>query len=164
MSGMKISDLLSEQHTACYDQDVWFVSLRSAVAGVTAEQADCRHDGLDHSIRETVEHIIFWNERWLQRYRGELNVPQDVENTGTFNASGRDWQQTLEKLDAVMLEWRQILADITAEKLISAVNPQDNSPWWSPLAQQNIHNAYHVGQIILLRKLQGSWDPTKGVS
>ena len=28
----------------------------------------------------------------------------------------------------------------------------------------NAHNAYHAGQILLLRKLQGSWDPEKGVS
>lgn len=25
------------------------------------------------------------------------------------------------------------------------------------------HNAYHVGQIIYVRKLQGVWDPEKGV-
>jgi hypothetical protein len=41
---------------------------------------------------------------------------------------------------------------------------QYDSPWWSPLAQQNIHNAYHIGQIVLLRKLQGAWDSSKGVS
>ncbi len=54
----------------------------------------------------------------------------------------------------------------------SATDKQWNGPiaekyqhlWYSPLAQQNIHNAYHIGQILLLRKLQGSWDPSKGVS
>jgi hypothetical protein len=25
------------------------------------------------------------------------------------------------------------------------------------------HNAYHVGQIVYVRKLQGSWNPEKGV-
>ena len=25
------------------------------------------------------------------------------------------------------------------------------------------HNAYHLGQIIYVRKLQGAWDPGKGV-
>ena len=48
---------------------------------------------------------------------------------------------------------------------ILATHPvQYQAPWFSPLAQQNIHNAYHIGQIVLLRKLQGSWDRTKGVS
>ena len=35
---------------------------------------------------------------------------------------------------------------------------------WETLAHQNIHNAYHIGQIVLLRKLQGSWDSSQGVS
>jgi hypothetical protein len=25
------------------------------------------------------------------------------------------------------------------------------------------HNAYHIGQIVYVRKLQGSWNPDKGV-
>jgi hypothetical protein len=61
-------------------------------------------------------------------------------------------------------EWRLNLADIGDDKLNSPVNAQYQAPWCSPLAHQNIHNAYHIGQIVLLRKLQGAWDITKGVS
>jgi hypothetical protein len=25
------------------------------------------------------------------------------------------------------------------------------------------HNAYHIGEIVMVRKEQGSWDPSKGV-
>jgi len=157
-------DVLIEQHTACYDKDAWFVSVKNAVAGLTAEQAAWRPDGADNSIWEEVNHIIFWNERWLQRYRGELTYPEDIENTGTFKSDETDWQKTLEKLDAVMDEWSSNLEAITDEKLKSPVNDQYQEPWFKPLAQQNIHNAYHIGQIVLLRKLQGSWDPSKGVS
>jgi len=156
--------ILLEQHTACYDENNWFVSLKSALEGVTAAQAAWKPVGADNSIWENVNHLIFWNERWLQRYRGELNDPQDVENTGTFKSGETDWQKTLEKLDAVMEEWRAKLKTITDEKLESPVNDAYQAPWRSPLAQQNIHNAYHIGQILLLRKLQGSWDRSKGVS
>jgi uncharacterized damage-inducible protein DinB len=31
------------------------------------------------------------------------------------------------------------------------------------IAHISAHNAYHTGQIIIIRKLQGSWDPAKGV-
>lgn len=157
-------DLLIEQHTACYDEDVWFVSLRKALDGVTAEQAAWKPAGVDNSIFETVNHLIFWNERWLRRYRGELKYPEDIENKGTFRSDEADWQRTLEKLWAVMDEWRDNLNKITGEKLVSPVNAEYQAPWHSPLGHQNIHNAYHIGQIVLLRKLQGSWDPTKGVS
>ena len=161
---MERKDILIEQHTACYDDDTWFVSVKTALAGLTAEQAAWKPDGADNSIWEEVNHLIFWNERWLQRYRGELNEPQDVENKGTFKSDETDWQMTLEKLNAVMDEWRANLETITDEKLESPVNAEYQAPWRSPLAHQNIHNAYHTGQIVLLRKLQGSWDSSKGVS
>jgi len=157
-------DVLIEQFTACYDENNWFVSLKTVLDGVTAEQAAWKPEGADNSIWETVNHLIFWNERWLQRYRGELNEPQDVDNDTTFDSNQTDWQATLDKLDAVMDEWRSKLEAIPDEKLESPVNTQYQAPWRSPLAHQNIHNAYHIGQILLLRKLQGSWDPKKGVS
>lgn len=157
-------EVLLEQFTACYDENAWFVSLKTVLDGVSAEQAAWKPENVNNSIWETVNHIVFWNERWLQRYRGELNEPQDVDNDTTFESDETDWQATLEKLWAVMDEWRAKLETIDDKKLESPVNAQYQAPWRSPLAQQNIHNAYHIGQILLLRKLQGSWDPEKGVS
>jgi uncharacterized damage-inducible protein DinB len=161
---MTAKAILAEQFTACLDKDEWFVSLKTVLDGVTSEQAAWKPEGVDNSIWETVNHIIFWNERWLQRYRGELNKPQDVENKGTFKSPETDWQATLAKLDSVMKEWRGNLESIDEKKLDEAVNAEYEAPWRSPLGNQNIHNAYHIGQILLLRKLQGSWDPQKGVS
>ena len=161
---MSAKEILIEQHTACYDENNWFVAVRNAVQSLTSEEAAWKPDGADNSIWEEVNHLIFWNERWLQRYRGELTYPEDIENTGTFKSEESDWHETCQRLFAVMDEWRQTLEEITDEKLNSPVNDQYQAPFWSPLAQQNIHNAYHIGQIVLLRKLQGSWDRTKGVS
>ena len=33
----------------------------------------------------------------------------------------------------------------------------------SEIAHVGAHNAYHIGQIVYVRKLQGSWYPSKGV-
>ena len=164
MPAFHMNEVLLEQFTACYDDDIWFVALRTALDGVTAESALWKPGGADHSIWELVNHTIFWNERWLQRYRGELNRPEDVENTSTFRKGESDWQATLDHLWAVLDEWRSNLETISDDKLESTVNDEYPSPWRSPLAHQNIHNAYHIGQIVLLRKLQGSWDRSKGVS
>ena len=157
-------DVILEQFNACYDENAWFVSLKAVLDGVTADQARWKPENVDTSIWQTVNHIIFWTERWLKRYRGELNEPQDVDNDTTFESAGTDWNATLQKLDAVMDEWRQNLETIDDDKLSSPVNAQYTAAWASPLGHQNIHNAYHIGQILLLRKLQGTWDPSKGVS
>lgn len=161
---MSQKEVLLEQFTACYDEDNWVVALKNAIQNLTASQAAWKPAGADNSIWEEVNHLIFWNERWLQRYRGELNEPQDVENKGTFKSDETDWQATCDRFYAVMDEWRKKLNKIDDAKLESPVNAQYPGPWRSPLAKQNIHNAYHTGQIVLLRKLQGSWDRSKGVS
>ena len=157
-------EILLEQFNACYDENNWFVSLKTVLDGLTPEQAAWKPHGVENSIWNTLNHIIFWTERWLQRYRGELNEPQDVDNDTTFQSDETDWNATLHKLDSVMTEWRDKLEKIDEAKLESPVNEEYKAPWRSPLAQQNIHNAYHIGQILLLRKLQASWDPSKGVS
>jgi hypothetical protein len=156
-------NILLEQHNACYDDNQWFVSLKTVLDGVTAEHADWRPDGADNTIRETVNHLLFWNERWLKRYRGEIIAPEDIDNDSTFDAAA-DWDDTVARLFGVMETWREIYGQIDDEKLSSSVSEKYDAPWRSPLGNQNIHNAYHIGQILLLRKLQGSWDPKKGVS
>jgi uncharacterized damage-inducible protein DinB len=159
-----MKELLNEQFNSCYDTNGWFAAVRTALDGVTAEQASWKPAGADNSIWENVNHLIFWNERWLQRYRGELNEPQDVENKGTFRAGATDWPAVVARLYSIFDEWRENLNRTDEERLGSMVNAGYQEPWWVPLAHQNIHNAYHIGQIVLLRKLQGAWDPAKGVS
>jgi len=35
--------------------------------------------------------------------------------------------------------------------------------WYNALSHISTHNAYHLGQMIFVRKPQGAWDPEKGV-
>jgi len=49
------------------------------------------------------------------------------------------------------------------EKIVEAADEKQLESWASELAHIGTHNAYHTGQIVFVRKLQGSWDPEKGV-
>jgi hypothetical protein len=49
------------------------------------------------------------------------------------------------------------------EKEVEAMDNKKLESWASNIAHIGTHNAYHVGQIIYIRKEQGSWDPDKGV-
>ena len=52
---------------------------------------------------------------------------------------------------------------IELEKLVETVDDNKLRALASEIAHIGTHNAYHVGQIIFVRKLQGSWNPEKGV-
>jgi uncharacterized damage-inducible protein DinB len=157
-------EVLLEQFKACYDENNWFVSLKSALEGVSAEQAVWKPANVDNSIWESVNHLAYWNERYLQIWRKEMTDPQDVENKSTFRSSESDWNAARENLYRVMNEWKSELESVSEEQLNGLITEKYRFPWYSALGHQNVHNAYHVGQILLLRKLQGSWDHEKGVS
>lgn len=156
--------ILLEQFSTGYKENGWFVALKNAIDGVTAEQSVWKIDGLDHSIRESVIHITYWNERWLRRYRGEALAADKDEISETFlNDQGPDWEAEKAKLFAVMEGWKEVLQNITDEKLNEQVSATYEEPWYVPLALQNTHNAYHISQIVVARKLQKAWDSSKGV-
>ena len=60
----------------------------------------------------------------------------------------------LKKLDQVMTDW---------EKAVEAADEKTLAEKASVVAVIGAHNAYHIGQIVYVRKLQGSWNPEKGV-
>jgi hypothetical protein len=57
-------------------------------------------------------------------------------------------------LDQVMTDW---------EKALEAADEAKLKDWYSTIAHIGAHNAYHIGEIVMVRKEQGSWNPEKGV-
>ena len=60
----------------------------------------------------------------------------------------------MRQLDDVMTEW---------EKAVETADEKKLEEWAPVVARIGTHNAYHIGQIVFVRKEQGSWDATKGV-
>ncbi|HLA95124.1 MAG TPA: DinB family protein [Pyrinomonadaceae bacterium] len=159
-----IKEALIKQFTTCYDENGWFVAVRNAIEGVTAEQADWKPAGSDHSIRSFLSHLSYYNYAYLRRFKGENYQYPKADNDETF-AADKDWDQEVAEFDAVMTEWRELLNAADESKFDEPVPTKDDGTKWSELiADINAHNAYHAGEIVLVRRLQGSWKPNKGVS
>ena len=60
----------------------------------------------------------------------------------------------MKKLNQVMSDW---------EKAVETADDKTLAEHASLVAHVGAHNAYHLGQILYVRKLQGVWDPSKGV-
>jgi len=174
---MTTKKILLEQLTVGFDQNGWFVALKNALNNLTAEQAAWKPESLDNSIWGTLAHLNFYNERYLRRFRGEELPPSSLENSETFStrenrktfeggeaASESEWRAEIERFDRIMSQWREQIEAATDEKLAQAVSAENQSPWWEVIANINSHNAHHGGQVVVIRKLQGSGDASKGVS
>jgi len=151
-----LKSILLEQLRTVHNQKDWFVPVNIAVEGLTPEQAKWKDKSGNHSISELVNHLIFWNERALEKFQGQKGAPFDGNNEETFSKSmeSGDWTVAVQKLDSVMTEW---------EKAVEQADDAKLQKWASTIAHIGTHTAYHTGQIIYIRRLQGSWDPEKGV-
>jgi uncharacterized damage-inducible protein DinB len=146
--------LLEQLHTT-HDEEDWFVPASVAVAGLTADQAKWSPGKGNHSVGQLAYHIWYWDARSLQQFKGEKQAPFDGNNNETFdNFTAAQWDDLQKKLNQVLTDWETAVETASDEKL--AANA-------SLIAHVGAHNAYHIGQILYVRKLEGVWDPAKGV-
>ena len=163
---MGMKEALIQQFTTCYDKNGWFVAIRNAIEGITAEQAAWKPEGADNSIWETLAHVCYYNYAYLQRFKGieyEYDVA-DNDETLKGGSSEAEWNGVVGKFDSVMSEFRDLLEGADQTVFDQPVPSKPNVTWAELIADINAHNAYHGGQILIIRKLQGSWNPQKGVS
>jgi uncharacterized damage-inducible protein DinB len=149
-----LKSILLEQLRSTHNQAEWFVPASTAVEGLTAEQASWTDGKGNHSVGQLATHLIYWNRRNLARFKGEP-AEKFNNNDETFSSfDNKHWSDTVKQLDEVMTDW---------EKAVEAADDEKLKSWYSTIAHIGAHNAYHIGQVIYVRKEQGSWDPEKGV-
>ena len=146
--------LLELLHDTHNKQD-WFVPGNTAIAGLTAEQAKWMPGKDGHSVGQLAYHLVFWDSEQLAKFKGQKPPAFDGNNDETFNEfDAKKWAETVKQFDQVMTDWETAVAAADEAKL---------AEWASTIDHVAAHNAYHVGQILYVRKLQGVWDPAKGV-
>ncbi|MEJ7622450.1 MAG: DinB family protein [Pyrinomonadaceae bacterium] len=159
-------ELLIDQFNKCYDENGWFVAIRNAVDGMTAAEAAWKPVGADNSVWQTLSHLTFYNFAYVERFKGVDYCYETDDNDATFTAGGTDeeWAAEIERFDLVMTEFRSLIEFADEAKFDQPVSMEKQTKWAILIGEINAHNAYHAGQILMLRKLQGSWDRAKGVS
>jgi uncharacterized damage-inducible protein DinB len=150
------SILLAELKSSHNAQD-WYVPASKAVEGLTFEQAAWKPAGKDnHSIAQLVNHLAFWDKQNLAKFKGEAAASFSGNNEETFEPpkDKKSWDALVAEMDGVMTGWEKAVEAADDAKLAKAA---------PTIAHIATHNAYHTGQILFIRKQQGSWDPAKGV-
>ncbi|HYK74833.1 MAG TPA: DinB family protein [Pseudoneobacillus sp.] len=154
---MQTKELLLKQLEYTFHTEDWYPPLKDSLEGLTADQANWKPQGVAvNTIWETVSHILYYKERLLVQLQGETfeNSVQSNDDTFTAQNSEDEWNAMLSRL----FENHNQL-----EKLISSFNEEDfnkefkGSKFAKMISSINLHDAYHTGQIIQIRKLQGSW-------
>jgi uncharacterized damage-inducible protein DinB len=150
-----LRSILLDQLHSTHDKSDWFVCGNVAVANLTPKQANWTDGKGNHSVGQLAYHLVFWNQRALQQFRGEKPPKLTGTNDDTFTAfNSKQWNDTVHQLD-------QVMTDI--ETAVQNASDAQLAEWAPTLANIATHNAYHTGEIVMVRKEQGVWDASKGV-
>lgn len=159
MSQLALRKLMAESVSPRAGRGAWHggPTVVGALRGVSARQALWRPAPGRHSIWELALHIAYWHHIITQRLRGGERVP--------FPRSPADWPAVPDRPDAsawkrdralIAAAHREVTATIGAIPVQSyGRRPAGNRKWTfgETILGAGQHEAYHTGQIQLLKRL-----------
>jgi hypothetical protein len=132
-----------------------FVAPEQVCAGLSGEQACLTVPRLPHSSATLLAHMLFWQERRLGWARGE----EQPELSGELNfpaVTPEQWPGLVQRFLSTLAELEALATPETCARELY----RGRSVGFM-LASHACHNAYHLGQIVLLRRALGLWPPTE---
>lgn len=149
------------QFEHAWEKLAWTVPFKTAIEGLNEKEAEWKPVDSVNSIRQIVKHCTFYNERMLHRLRG-LPIPDRLKtesNAETFSADTSvtghsDWEAERARAIELADQLRDELANVTDVKLNEVLG---DSTVGSELNLWVMHDVFHAGQIVFLRKQMGNW-------
>ena len=132
----------------------------SAVEGMPREMRGVRPTGLPYSAWELLEHLRFTQWDILQFCRNpayeEPSWPADYWPDSSVPPTPDAWDESVAGFRADRQALKELAAD-TSLDLFAAIPHGGGQTYLRELLLVADHNAYHVGQIVAVRKLLGVW-------
>jgi uncharacterized damage-inducible protein DinB len=161
---MDLKNLIVKQLEFSYETEDWQPPLKVALEGLTAEQANWKPEGVAvNSIWETASHILYYKEWLLAQLQGETYSNPVGSNDDTFTSehSEEAWQAFVSRCKDNHDQLTELITSFQEEDFHKEFKGKTYAKMISSI---NMHDAYHTGQIIQIRKLQGSWVANRSFS
>jgi uncharacterized damage-inducible protein DinB len=143
----------------------------ACIEDISAEVAARRVEGFPHSIGALVFHMNYWMDYDLRRIRGE-RPKYPAHNSESFPSrvtpeDATEWDRLREEFSA-LLNAVASLTQLSRDQLDREIEPTHSShkeraaSLEAVLWQLIAHNSYHIGQIVMIRRMLGAWPPRGG--
>ena len=137
------------------------MGFNKAVEGIAPDKRGARPPGFEHSVWQLVEHLRIAQEDILEfcvnpKYEHNLNWPDDYWPKNPAPEDDKTWIQSIASFERTRDELKQIARDVTD---LTAPVPTGNGTqtYLRAILLAADHVAYHVGQIVLVRRGLGIW-------
>ncbi|HPG11997.1 MAG TPA: DinB family protein [Chitinophagaceae bacterium] len=150
---MKETKRISKLFEDLYNGGPWIdVTITTTVERLTAKQAAQKPPAGINSIWQILNHLISWRKNVLQRVKGKvISTPDHNYILPVSDTSAKAWANTLKKLEKSQQEWLEFLEQIKTNDLLKTY-PKNQMTYYDHIQGILQHDAYHLGQIVILSK------------
>jgi uncharacterized damage-inducible protein DinB len=151
---MKEAKRIKKLFEDLYDGSPWIdVTIMDTLKSISAQRAAKKIAPGRNSVWQIVNHIIAWRENVLLRVQGnKIVTPNNNYFIEIDNVSEAEWQKTLERLANSQDQWIRFLENFDESKF-ETIYPSNKMSYYEHIHGILQHDAYHLGQIVLLSKL-----------
>ncbi|GAA0371665.1 DinB family protein [Bacillus horti] len=147
---------LIDQRVSTWEKYSWFPTVFQVLEQVTVKEAAWQPEHGGNSIWQILHHMNYYNENILEKITGQKKERTLVKtNEETFKNHGDSndlvgWQETLDYTGNLYNELKEALSNTTDTQLEELEISQYLANW-------STHDAFHLGQIVILLREQGKW-------
>jgi uncharacterized damage-inducible protein DinB len=159
---MATSDPLRAQLVRLLSRDEAHVGFDKAVAGLSPEHRGALPAGFEHSVWQQVEHLRLAQDDLLRfaidpKYVHDKKWPDDYWPANAAPASEAAWKRSLADFAADRERLKQLIEDDSIDLFALVPTGKGQQTVLRAILLVIDHNAYHVGQIVSVRKALGAW-------
>lgn len=150
---MRETEKIARLFEALQQGESWVgLNFEQVTAGVHAAGALSKTIAGGNNIWQLINHLIYWRKTVIIRLQGILATPPMPEFYLPEDQSEEAWKDTLYQFDEVYALLRQSILDFDAQQL-DRPSPMQAQTYHQLLLGCLQHDAYHMGQMVLLKKM-----------
>jgi uncharacterized damage-inducible protein DinB len=155
--------VIQEVMNRSFDGLTTHLSVMDVTKGLTAAQAAWQPPGGLHSVWQQVAHLNWAKGLYAARLNGAPPVDDSQLTPEVEFPSGRPedeegWAALLASLKANHAALVARIGELAPDELDRTL-PGGRTPLKVLIGVWAVHDSYHTGQIVSVRRLQGSWPP-----
>jgi|SRR5690554_2193639 len=113
-----------------------------------------------YTIWQILKHINYWQERYISYIKDESTPPTLKASIGwDFPSSPAD-NDELQKEISYFKKSIEIMKKLSNDELVNKAQKYNSG--FDVMQSMASHLSYHFGEIVLLRRMLGSWPPPSG--
>jgi uncharacterized damage-inducible protein DinB len=158
----KSPDPLRTQVMRLLDWEEAHVGFDDAVQGVPADRRGSLAPGFEHSVWQLLEHMRLAQKDLLDfcvnaRYVHSLKWPDDYWPRNPVPPAETAWDASVKDFKTDREALKQLAQDADVDLFALVPTGKDQQTYLRALLLVADHNAYHLGQLVAVRRALGIW-------